>query len=69
MTSAKNPVSIILCDLTYDTLVLVSDTMPVNIGFVGSYAKQKFGGNINLSFFKYPESVIEEIKNIPHEFL
>ena len=57
MTKTNNPIQIVLCDLTYDTLVLVSDTIPINIGFIGAYAKQKFGENINLSFFKYPESV------------
>jgi radical SAM superfamily enzyme YgiQ (UPF0313 family) len=69
MTNTKNPVNIILCDLTYDTLVLVSDTIPINIGFIGAYAKKKFGENINLSFFKYPESVIEEIKNNPPDII
>ena len=69
MSNTKNPVNIILCDLTYDTLVLVSDTIPINIGFIGAYAKQKFGGNIDLSFFKYPESVIEEIKNNPPDII
>ena len=69
MTNTKKPVNVILCDLTYDTLVLVSDTIPINIGFIGAYAKQKFGENINLSFFKYPESVIEEIKNNPPDII
>ena len=31
---------IYLCDLTYDTIILVSDTIPINIGFVGSYIKK-----------------------------
>ena len=69
MTSTKRPVSIILCDLTYDTLILVSDTIPINIGFIGAYAKQKFGENISLSLFKYPQTVIEEIKNNPPDII
>jgi radical SAM superfamily enzyme YgiQ (UPF0313 family) len=69
MTKIKNPVNIILCDLTYDTLVLVSDTIPINIGFIGAYAKQNFGEKINISFFKYPESVIEEVKNNPPDII
>ena len=69
MISTKTPVSIILCDLTYDTLILVSDTIPVNIGFVGAYAKQNFGEDISLSLFKYPQSVIEEIKNNPPDII
>ena len=69
MTSTKKPVRIILCDLTYDTLILVSDTIPINIGFIGAYAKQKCGEDISLSLFKYPQSVIEEIKNNPPDII
>ena len=35
--------NIYLCDLTYDTIILVSDTIPINIGFVGSYLNKQFG--------------------------
>jgi radical SAM superfamily enzyme YgiQ (UPF0313 family) len=69
MIKTKKSLNIILCDLTYDTIILVSDTMPVNIGFVGSYVKKKFGDEINLSLFKYPKSVIEEIKNNPPDVI
>ena len=33
------PLKVYLCDLTHDTVILVSDTIPVNLGFIGSYAK------------------------------
>ena len=36
----KKKLNIYLCDLTYDTIILVSDTIPINIGFIGSYAKK-----------------------------
>ena len=39
---------IFLCDLTYDTIILVSDTIPINIGFIGSYAKKKFGEKVSI---------------------
>ena len=35
-------IKIYLCDFTHKTVVLVSDTMPINIGFIGSYAKKLF---------------------------
>ena len=41
MTSLK----VYLCDLTYDTVKLVSDTIPVNIGYIGSYAKKMHGNS------------------------
>ena len=45
--------NIYLCELTYDTIILVSDTIPINIGFVGSYLLKNFGEKINIELFKY----------------
>jgi radical SAM superfamily enzyme YgiQ (UPF0313 family) len=53
---------IFLCDLTYDTVILVSDTIPINIGFIGSYAKSIFNENITVKLFKYPQETIDAIK-------
>ena len=58
-----------LCDLTYDTIILVSDTMPINIGFVGSYIKKHFGASVEISLFKYPNEVIQEIKSNPPDMI
>ena len=52
---------IFLCDLTYDTIILVSDTIPINIGFIGSYAKKNFGNKISIELFKYPNDAIKSI--------
>ncbi|MDC0059878.1 radical SAM protein, partial [Pelagibacteraceae bacterium] len=60
---------IYLCDLTYDTIILVSDTIPINIGFIGSYMKKKFGNNIEISLFKYPNTAIEAIKKEPPDLI
>ena len=30
----KKPLKIYLCDLTYDTIIFVSDTIPINIGLI-----------------------------------
>ena len=58
-----------LCDLTYDTIILVSDTIPINIGFVGSYMKKQFGNDVKLSLFKYPNEVIQAIKSNPPDMI
>ena len=42
----SKPLKIFFCDLTYDTVILVSDTIPINIGFIGSYAKSIFKDDI-----------------------
>ena len=58
-----------LADLTHDTIILVSDTVPINVGFVGSYAKKLFGHDIEVSLFKYPQTVIDAIKADPPDVL
>ena len=63
------PLKIQMCDLTHETIVLVSDTIPINIGFVGSYAKKLFGDDIEVSLFKYPETAIDAIKTDPPDVL
>ena len=65
MTSLK----VYLCDLTHESVILVSDTIPVNIGFVGSYAKKIHGDLIDISLFKYPEDAIKTIKKEPPDVL
>src|SRR6266545_3710550 len=58
----KTPLRVFLCDLTHDTVVLVSDTTPINVGFVGAYAKKVLGDDIDVSLFKYPTTVIEALQ-------
>jgi len=53
------PLKVFFCDLTYDTIILVSDTIPINIGFIGSYAKSIFNENISVKLFKYPQEAID----------
>ena len=38
-----SPLKVYLCDLTHETVILVSDTIPLNLGFIGSYAKKIHG--------------------------
>ena len=61
--------NIYLGDLTYDTIILVSDTIPINIGFVGSYLIKKFGNKVDINLFKYPNDLINEIKKNPPDVL
>jgi radical SAM superfamily enzyme YgiQ (UPF0313 family) len=58
-----------LCDLTHETVILVSDSIPVNIGYIGAYAKKVHGSDIDISLFKYPESAIAAIKSDPPDIL
>ena len=65
MTSLR----VYLCDLTHETVILVSDTIPVNIGYVGSYARRIHGDAIDVSLFKYPKTAIDAIKRDPPDVL
>ena len=69
MSLSPKKLTVYLCDLTYDTIILVSDTIPINIGFIGSYMKKIFGNQIEISLFKYPETLIKAIKNIPPDII
>lgn len=69
MPMKLKPLKIYLGDLTHDTIVLVSDTIPINIGFVAAYAKKQFGDEIEVSLFKYPQSIIDAIKESPPDVL
>lgn len=63
------PLKVYLCDLTHETVILVSDTIPVNIGYIGSYARRVHGDAVDVSLFKYPSRAIEAIKSDPPDVL
>ena len=65
----KKPLKIYLCDLTYDTIILVSDTIPINIGFIGSYLNKQLGNKVSVELFKYPNDLLESIKKEPPDIL
>lgn len=63
------PLKIYLCDLTHDTVVLVSDTIPINVGYIGSYARKCHGSSIELSLYKRPQAVIDAITSSPPDVI
>ena len=65
----KQPLKIYLCDLTYDTIIFVSDTIPINIGFISSYIKRKLGEKVEIELFKYPNDLLKKIKSDPPDIL
>ena len=57
------PLKIFLADLTYDTITLSTDVMPLNIGYIAAYAKEQFGSDIKLKLFKYIDKLENEIEH------
>ena len=41
----RKPLKIYLGDLTYDTVTISAESIPLNIGFVAAYCKKQFGKN------------------------
>ena len=58
-----------LGDITHDTIVLVSDTIPINIGFIASYINKTYGDKVDITLFKYPDDIINEIKSNPPDVI
>ena len=69
MINTRNPLKIFMGDLTYDTITLVSDTVPINIGFVASYAKKIHGNDINISLYKFPQTILDAIEKDPPDIV
>jgi radical SAM superfamily enzyme YgiQ (UPF0313 family) len=69
MIKKSNKLNVYLGDITHDTIISVSDTIPINIGYVGSYMKKIFGEKVKLTLFKYPNDIISAIKKNPPDML
>ena len=66
---SNKPLKIYLGDLTYDTVTLATEAMPLNIGFAASYCIKKFGSNVDITLFKYIEELDAAIHNSPPDIL
>lgn len=67
--ASANPLKIYLCDLTHNTKLLVSDTIPINVGFIATYLKKRFGNDVEISLYKLPEKIIEALKTSPPDVI
>ena len=47
------PVKIYFADLTYDTVAISTESMPLNVGYVASYCISQFGSDVDIKIFKY----------------
>jgi len=59
---------IFLADLVYDT-VKTNYVMPLNIGFIGAYVKEKYGSQVDITLFKYPKDLEQALINGPPDVL
>jgi len=61
-------IKIYLADLVYDT-IKTNFVVPLNIGYVAAYAKDRFRDDIDITLFKYPKELEKEIKSNPPDVL
>lgn len=62
-------IKIYLADLTYNTISLSTEAFPLNIGYIASYAIDRFGPKIKISLFKYIEDLEQAILKSPPDIL
>ncbi len=65
----KKPLKIYLADLTYDTITVSTNGIPLNIGYIASYCIHRFNTNIEVVLFKYVDDLEKAIINSPPDVL
>ena len=60
---------IYLGDLTYNTIAVSTEALPINIGYIASYCKKRFGLKVEITLFKYHEELEEAILESPPDIL
>lgn len=63
------PLKIFLGDLTYTTISLATDAFPLNVGYVASYCKEKFGNDVDIQIFKYIDEMDDALNSNPPDVL
>ena len=63
------PLRLYLADLTHTGLGVATEAFPLNIGLAASYAKKRFGGQVEISLFKYPQELEEALRRQPPHLL
>lgn len=63
------PLKIYLGDLTYNTIIVSTESLPINIGFIASYCIKRFGNKVDITLFKYIEDLEKSISESPPDIL
>jgi len=60
---------IYLGDLTYDTVAVSTEALPINIGYIASYCKKLFGDKVDITLFKYFDDLENAIRDSPPDIM
>ena len=58
-----------LADLTHTGMQTATDSFPLNIGLIASYALKKFGSDIRIRLFKYPDESFHALQREQYDCL
>ena len=62
-------IKIYLCDLTHTGKKISNDNIPLGIGYIATYAKKIFLDKLEISLFKYPETLSAAVSSSPPDIL
>ena len=63
------PLKIYLGDLTYNTIIVSTESLPINIGMIASYCIKQFGTKVDIRLFKYISDLEKAISESPPDIL
>ncbi|MGY5151484.1 MAG: radical SAM protein [Candidatus Nitrosopumilus sp. bin_6a] len=63
------PLKIYLGDLTYNTIAVSTESLPINIGFIASYCLKQFGDKVDITLFKYIDDLEKALSESPPAIL
>ncbi len=69
MTDKKRKLVIFLADLTHTGIRIATENIPLNIGLIASYALKKFGPDIQIRLFKYPDKLLYALQHEKYDIL
>lgn len=69
MLNKKRELNIFLADLTHTGIRIGTESFPLNIGLIASYALKKFGSDIQVKLFKYPDRLLYSLQNEKYDIL
>jgi len=61
-------IKIYLGDLVYDTIE-TNYVVPLNIAYLATYTKSRYGQEVDIKLFKYPRHLEEALKDNPPDIL
>jgi len=64
-----NRLKIYLGDLTYDTIAISTEALPINIGYIASYCIKRFKTDVDITLFKYFTDLEKAIHDSPPDIM